>query len=568
MLVRLGAFYIDAVLDDAVATRVQVINRDPEGLETGVLTSSEIRFTIIDTGATGLAALSRVLIMTPLGTGGPPVIVEVFNQATGGVFEATYAAGSTFAASMSPGSAVVDQHTFVLVRATPWLSQSVVRILLEATTLAPAPVVGSFDYSFTIQDLTRPILTRATTRGLRTARLQFSEPMLRSGGVAGDATRMRTLSGGTDFTAPDTIRVPGAGFTTVLDLNSYVGVLGATDPRNDGYRQVLAVLDSERLQLSTSLGLLDTNVTEINSPATVSISPYALEGVSDATRTNPFFLPVVASISAPPQVEVSLFEDAQLLIDLGFSGELSPAAAYRVTAANAADIVGNLVTAAPAAFTSEGVFAPAARRFNLYEMLPALNRREDVSQDLLRFMRVLQDVTDVGLMGTDKFGELFDVDLAPVAALDTLLWQLGDPFSFSRSLGATDKRRVIDVLAEMYKRNGLEVGIEDVLAFFFGVFMDLIPFSSTEGLLLDVDALDTVGSELGLDSQFRLYAFDVVSPTPLTVTQRRRLVEIVEYAKPAHTHFFRLIEPPGALGAPVITFITDESLMDSVAGLG
>lgn len=55
-------------------------------------------------------------------------------------------------------------------------------------------------------------------------------------------------------------------------------------------------------------------------------------------------------------------------------------------------------------------------------------------------------------------------------------------------------------------------------------------------------------SELGVDwilgasSRFARYAFDVVV-VPLTDAQRSQLRAIVEYLKPAHTHFVTLVEP-------------------------
>jgi F0F1-type ATP synthase delta subunit len=43
--------------------------------------------------------------------------------------------------------------------------------------------------------------------------------------------------------------------------------------------------------------------------------------------------------------------------------------------------------------------------------------------------------------------------------------------------------------------------------------------------------------------RFALYAFDVIVVVPLTDAQRKQLRAIVEYLKPAHTHFVTLVEP-------------------------
>src|SRR5262249_38137535 len=48
---------------------------------------------------------------------------------------------------------------------------------------------------------------------------------------------------------------------------------------------------------------------------------------------------------------------------------------------------------------------------------------------------------------------------------------------------------------------------------------------------------------LGPSSRFAALAFEIVSPRLLTPEERRRLRQIVDYLKPAQTHFARLVEP-------------------------
>ena len=48
---------------------------------------------------------------------------------------------------------------------------------------------------------------------------------------------------------------------------------------------------------------------------------------------------------------------------------------------------------------------------------------------------------------------------------------------------------------------------------------------------------------LGPSSAFGALAFEVVSPRVLAAEERRRLRQIVDYMKPGHTHFARLVEP-------------------------
>ena len=49
--------------------------------------------------------------------------------------------------------------------------------------------------------------------------------------------------------------------------------------------------------------------------------------------------------------------------------------------------------------------------------------------------------------------------------------------------------------------------------------------------------------ELGPSDRFARYAFDVTVGITLTDTQRSQLRAIVNYLRPAHTHFVDLLEP-------------------------
>ena len=75
---------------------------------------------------------------------------------------------------------------------------------------------------------------------------------------------------------------------------------------------------------------------------------------------------------------------------------------------------------------------------------------------------------------------------------------------------------------------------------------DPLAETETDG---ELDTLVLGESELGVDwilgpsSRFALYAFNVRVDQALTDEQHRQLRAIVEYLKPAHTHFVDLLEP-------------------------
>ena len=94
----------------------------------------------------------------------------------------------------------------------------------------------------------------------------------------------------------------------------------------------------------------------------------------------------------------------------------------------------------------------------------------------------------------------------------------------------------------MYRQKGTAVGIENAIRFFLDIDVEAItPFTGTT-LVLGESELG-VDWELGPSDSFARYAFDVIVDQVLTDTQRSQLRAIVEYLKPAHTHFVDLVEP-------------------------
>lgn len=174
-----------------------------------------------------------------------------------------------------------------------------------------------------------------------------------------------------------------------------------------------------------------------------------------------------------------------------------------------------------------------------YRFLPELNRREDQTGDLRRFLSCLQEVTDLLLHDIDRFTDFLDPDLAPDPVLDLMLGELGNPFAFD--LSVVDKRRLLNVLVAMYREKGTARGITNAIRFFLGLEVQITAYAG-EALTLGESLLgeDWV---LGPSSSFAALAFEVASPRVLAAEERRRLRQIVDYLKPAHTHFARLVEP-------------------------
>lgn len=230
------------------------------------------------------------------------------------------------------------------------------------------------------------------------------------------------------------------------------------------------------------------------------------------------------------------------VVTLTLHTEMTPDVPYRVVVTGVEDLFGNPILAPDNTTTFLGFRPPrpAPRRFDLWSMLPRHNRRTDDTGDLRRFIASLQEVLDLLLAEVDRFPDIFDLERAPGSFLDLILRDLGNPFPFE--LDELAKRRLSSVLVEMYRQKGTAIGIENAIRFFLGIDITAITAFTGTTLVLGESELG-VDWELGPSDLFARYAFDVEVDVPLSDTERRQIRAIVDYLKPAHTHFVDLIEP-------------------------
>ena len=229
--------------------------------------------------------------------------------------------------------------------------------------------------------------------------------------------------------------------------------------------------------------------------------------------------------------------------DLEMSIPLTPRGLYRAYVTEVCDLPGNEI-AAPynqVSFFGRRLPQPIGRDVDLYRLLPEMNRREDETKDLLRFVLCLQEVFELLLSDVDGLANQFDPDFAAEDRLDAMLSDLGNPFAFD--LTVQQKRRLIRILVPIYKLKGTEPGIVAAILFFLQVAVTITIFN------VDEDTLVLGESELGEDwilgasSSFLRFSFAVNSERALTDSERRMLRAIVRYMKPINTHFVRLNEP-------------------------
>ena len=233
-------------------------------------------------------------------------------------------------------------------------------------------------------------------------------------------------------------------------------------------------------------------------------------------------------------------------VDVELDIELSQFATYRVIVTNVEDVFGNPIGETGNQADFVGFIPPGRpkqRSFELLRLLPEINRRQDLTGDLKRFMAVLQDVLELLLSEVDRFTDIIDPDRAPEAFLDLMLADLGNPFAFD--LSELQKRRLVSVLVQIYKQKGSAAGIRNAIRFFLGVDVTAIDAFHGTTLVLGESELG-VDWELGPIDQFALYSFDISVNRTLTDAERLQTRQIVDFMRPAHTHFIDLIEP----GAP------------------
>jgi phage tail-like protein len=229
------------------------------------------------------------------------------------------------------------------------------------------------------------------------------------------------------------------------------------------------------------------------------------------------------------------------VVELTLSTRASLGRRYRVTVTGVEDTEGNAVQAPfnTADFVAPACPKPEGRDFDLYKMLPQMNRREDETKDLEKFAACLQEVTDVLLCEVDRFADALDPDTAPEDIVDAMLADLGNPFAFDLTL--SEKRQLVRLLVPLYKQKGTDPGIRNAVRVFLGFDVTLTPYLG-EGLSLGEAELG-VDWVLGPSSSFMRYAFDVNVAFTLTAEQRARLRTIVKYMKPSHTHLVNIVEP-------------------------
>ncbi len=258
--------------------------------------------------------------------------------------------------------------------------------------------------------------------------------------------------------------------------------------------------------------------------------------------------------AATPDVEAAAAAASTSEIVLTTNTEMTPGALYRVTATGVEDLAGNVIVAPnnQATFYGWRCAEPPGRDFQFLSWIPQLNRDEDETGDLTKFVGCLQEIVDLLLCRIDRFVDILDPDFAPEDWLDLMLADLGNPFAFD--LTALEKRRLVQVLVRIYKLKGTNKGIIYAIQFFLGITVTI----TNVGWAGAPIGTATIGSTLVIGTSAlrqRLY-FRVHVAQFISDEQRQRIHDIVAYMKRTETHF-AIKEPelpPGPIDHWVIGF--------------
>jgi len=231
------------------------------------------------------------------------------------------------------------------------------------------------------------------------------------------------------------------------------------------------------------------------------------------------------------------------VFDLTTALELTFGRAYRLTVGAVVDDSPNHNAVAPPDNVADFVSWfppdwPTGRRFRFWDMLSDYDREHDTTGDLERLCSIYQDTIDLLLWDCDRFPRIWDIDKAPIEFIEVMLADLGNPFALE--LTESKARKLAGLLIPMYRQKGTDRGIINAIRFLLGIEVTIEQYIAG-CWILGVDELG-VGTIAGPPPGADWYTFAVVVPRALTDEERRQMRAIVNYAKPAHTHF-QIVEP-------------------------
>lgn len=188
------------------------------------------------------------------------------------------------------------------------------------------------------------------------------------------------------------------------------------------------------------------------------------------------------------------------------------------------------------------------RVFRMRNLFPPKVIAEDEARSdgwLARFMDALDREAGAAFHRVDCFPTVIDPLRCPPEFLDLLLYNLGNPFTLEEGMTDAEKRRLCLVLFTLYALKGTCFGIMGAVKILYGVNVTECIAANVDCWDMDEDELD-ISTDLCPDTAFERRSFALMVDINLTDRQRAQIRNIVNWAKPANTHFLGFIEPGSA----------------------
>lgn len=185
------------------------------------------------------------------------------------------------------------------------------------------------------------------------------------------------------------------------------------------------------------------------------------------------------------------------------------------------------------------------RDFSILDLFPpkVLAQDELLTEPFLTpFLEAVNPEIITAFGRIDCFPTIMDPDRCQSNFLDGLLYHYGSPFTLEEGLDDVTKRRLLNTLFTLYSLKGTCFGIIGAIRIIYGI-------NVTECVEPNIQCWILGESELDLDtflcpsSGAERRSFRIIVDINLTQKQRDQITNIVDWMKPANTHFEGIVEP-------------------------
>ena len=289
-------------------------------------------------------------------------------------------------------------------------------------------------------------------------------------------------------------------------------------------------------------------VEDYEPPALVSV--IALDGrtievtYSEAvTDTALDILSIIVAPTTAPAVGVEIVDvvrvsSARVLLEL--DRDLFIGAVYSFAITGVADVSGN-VADLDATFVGHRPARPASRVFDLWRMIPEINRTADIVGDLRTFLNIWQELVDQLLARIDQFDRYIDPVRAPEWALLQSLIDLGNPFPVGPD--RSDRTRLLADLVGLYKLKGTAIGIVAAIRTLLGIDCSIATNNPPENGWILGSSILGANTVLGSSDPAFPFLFRVVFEESLTDEQRFLALSVIEVMRSSPSILDALVEP-------------------------